>query len=97
LWAILLQALIVGIDDGRQPGKIRHAIAALVRHRLYGIACGYPNANDASRLEVDPIQKLLCDRDRVHGEDLASRRLSRFKNTFDWGMCTGWASRSSTP
>ena len=79
----LTEALIGGIDDRRQSGKIRHAIGDLVRQRLYGIACGYPDANDASRLGADPIQKLLCDRDPVKGADLASQpTLSRFENAF---------------
>ena len=55
----LTEALIGGIDDRRQSGKIRHAIGDLVRQRLYAIGCGYPDANDASRLAADPIQKLL--------------------------------------
>ena len=91
--AILLQAcdrrlgltdgLIEAIHDRRQSGKVRHAISALVRQRLYAIACGYPDANDASRLGADPIQKMLCDRDPIKGEDLASQpTLSRFENAF---------------
>ena len=77
----LTDALIGGIDDRRQSGKIRHAISELVRQRLYAIACGYPDANDASRLGADPIQKLLCGRDPVGGEELASQpTLSRFEN-----------------
>ena len=90
--AILLQAcdrrlrvterLIEAIDDRRQHGKVRHAIGDLLRQRLYAIACGYPDGNDASRLGSDPIQKLLCDRDPVRGEDLASQpTLSRFENS----------------
>ena len=80
----LSEALIGGIEDRRQPGKIRHAIAALVRQRVYAIACGYPDGNDASRLGADPIQKLLCGRDPLSGEDLASQpTLSRFENAFD--------------
>ncbi len=80
----LTQALIGGIDDRRQCGKIRHAIGDLLRQRLYAIACGYPDGNDASRLAADPIQKLLCDRDPVRGEDLASQpTLSRFENAVD--------------
>ena len=59
----LTEGLIEAIDDRRQSGKIRHAIGDLVRQRLYAIACGYPDANDASRLGSDPISKLLCDRD----------------------------------
>jgi hypothetical protein len=38
----LTEALIGGIDDRRQSGKIRHAVGDLVRQRLYAIACGYP-------------------------------------------------------
>lgn len=77
----LTEALIGGIRDPRQSGKIRHAIGDLVRQRLYAIACGYPDGNDASRLGADPIQKLLCGRDPLRGEDLASQpTLSRFEN-----------------
>jgi hypothetical protein len=80
----LTDALIGAIDDRRQSGKIRHAIGDLVRQRLYAIGCGYPDANDASRLGSDPISKLLCDRDPVKGEDLASQpTLSRFENSVD--------------
>lgn len=61
------------LDDRRQSGKVRHAIGDLVRQRLYAIACGYPDGNDAGRLGADPIQKLLCGRDPVRGEDLASQ------------------------
>lgn len=77
----LTEALIGAIDDRRQSGKVRHAISDLVRQRLYAIGCGYPDANDASRLGSDPIQKLLCGRDPVKGEELASQpTLSRFEN-----------------
>src|SRR5271156_4825800 len=79
----LTEALIGSIDDRRQSGKIRHAIGDLVRQRLYAIACGYPDGNDAGRLGADPISKLLCGRDPVRGEDLASQpTLSRFENAF---------------
>ena len=77
----LTERLIEAIEDRRQGGKIRHAIGELVRQRLYAIACGYPDGNDAARLAADPIQKLLCDRDPVTGADLASQpTLSRFEN-----------------
>jgi hypothetical protein len=80
----LTEAMIGAIDERRQPGKIRHAIADLLHQRLYAIACGYPDANDAGRLGTDPIQKMLCGRDPVKGEDLASQpTLSRFENSVD--------------
>ena len=80
----LTERLIGCIDDRRQAGKIRHAIGDLVRQRLYAIACGYPDGNDASRLASDSIHRLLCGRDPVRGEELASQpTLSSFENAFD--------------
>jgi hypothetical protein len=48
---------------------------------VFGIACGYPDANDADRLADDPIQKLLLGRDPITGAALASQpTISRFEN-----------------
>jgi len=53
----------------------------LFRQRVYAIACGYPDANDAARLADDPIHKLLIDRHPIEGDALASQpTLSRFEN-----------------
>ncbi len=53
----------------------------LLAQRVFAIACGYPDANDAARLAADPIHKLLLDRDPIAGTDLASQpTLSRFEN-----------------
>ena len=67
--------------DGRQAGKVEQSIEDLVRQRLFGIACGYADCNDAARLSEDPIQKLLLGRDPLRGAALASQpTLSRFEN-----------------
>jgi Transposase DDE domain group 1 len=67
--------------DARQSGKIEHTIRDLLRQRLYAIACGYQDGNDAARLGEDPIQKLLVGRDPLSGPTLASQpTLSRFEN-----------------
>jgi hypothetical protein len=64
-----------------QSGKIQYAIGELVCQHLYAIACAYSDGNDASRLSSDPIQKLLCGRDPIRGEELALQpTLSRFEN-----------------
>jgi hypothetical protein len=69
------------LRDGRQSGKIEHSIEDLVRQRLFSIACGYADGNDAARLADDPMQKLLLDRDPISGAALASQpTLSRFEN-----------------
>lgn len=77
----LTERLASCIVDTRQAGKVEHSIRDLLRQRLYGIACGYADCNDAARLSEDPIQKLLLGRDPVQGAALASQpTLSRFEN-----------------
>lgn len=77
----LTERLASCVVDTRQAGKVEHSIRDLVRQRLYGIACGYPDGNDAARLGEDPIQKLLVGRDPLTGATLASQpTLSRFEN-----------------
>jgi hypothetical protein len=52
-----------------------------VRQRLFGLACGYADGNDAARLADDALHKLLLDRDPLAGPALASQpTLSRFEN-----------------
>jgi hypothetical protein len=77
----LTERLANCIVDTRQSGKIEHTIGELLRQRLYAIACGYPDGNDAARLAEDPIQKLMVGRDPIDGATLASQpTLSRFEN-----------------
>jgi hypothetical protein len=67
--------------DERQSGKVRHTLADLLAQRIFGLACGYPDANDAARLADDPIHKLLLGRDPIDGDSLASQpTISRFEN-----------------
>jgi hypothetical protein len=69
------------LRDRRQPGKIAHPLRDLVRQRVFGLACGYADCNDAARLADDPIHKLLLDRDPLAGPALGSQpTLSRFEN-----------------
>ena len=69
------------LQDERQPGKVDHSLEELLAQRVFAIACGYPDANDADRLAADPIHKLLLDRDPIAGTNLASQStLSRFEN-----------------
>ncbi len=67
--------------DDRQSGKVRHTLEDLLAQRIFGLACGHPDANDADRLAADPIHKLLLGRDPVDGDTLASQpTISRFEN-----------------
>ena len=54
---------------------------ATIGQRVFGIACGHPDGNDADHLADDPIHKLLLGRDPVSGAPLASQpTISRFEN-----------------
>jgi hypothetical protein len=68
--------------DGRQQTKVAHSVRQLFQQRMFGIACGYADGNDAARLAGDPVFKLLSGRDPVAGSALASQpTLSRFENS----------------
>lgn len=77
----LTERLAGCLRDGREAGKIVHELGELLSQRVFGIACGYADTNDAGRLAQDPIHKMLVGRDPVDGDALASQpTLSRFEN-----------------
>jgi hypothetical protein len=87
----LIDGFVRCLVDDRQPGKVRHPLADLLAQRIYGLACGYPDANDAERLADDHMHKLLLGRDPVDGDTLASQpTISRFENQVErralWAM-----------
>ena len=78
----LIDRLAGCIRDPRQPSKVTHEIADLLAQRVFALACGYSDGNDAARLADDPIHKLIAGRDPSSGSALASQpTLSRFENT----------------
>ena len=81
----LTKRLAACVVDQRQPGKVQHQTLELVRQRVFGLACGYADCNDAARLANDVMHKLLVDRDPLAGPALASQpTLSRFENAVGW-------------
>lgn len=68
------------LTDRRSPLRVRHGVLALLRQRIYQIACGYEDCNDADSLRADPALKLAVG--KAPGErDLASQpTLSRLEN-----------------
>jgi hypothetical protein len=80
----LCAALARCIPEWRTPGRIRHPLVDLVRQRVYSIACGYADQNDATSLRLDPLLKLVCGRLPDTGAELASQpTLSRLENAVD--------------
>ena len=69
------------LRDGREPGKVHHELVEILRQRMFAIALGYPDCNDARVLADDPIHKMLVGRTPISGDRLASQStLSRFEN-----------------
>ena len=78
----LLAALSATIPDGRAMARVTHGVGDLLAQRVFAIACGHPDGNDADRLADDPIHKLLLGRDPIDGGRLASQpTISRFEHT----------------
>jgi hypothetical protein len=69
-------------------GPVRHSLGALVRQRVFQIACGYEDQNDADTLRADPLLKLACGRLPESGADLASQpTFSRLENAPNGPAC----------
>ena len=82
----LSAAIAACLRDDRQQAKVEHSYEEIFRQRMFGIACGYADGNDAARIADDPVFKLLAGRDPVTGSALASQpTLSRFENAVSSG------------
>lgn len=80
-------ALAACVPEWRR-GRVQHSLATLVRQRVFQIACGYEDQNDADTLRTDPLLKLVCGRLPESEADLASQpTLSRLENAVDRHAC----------
>lgn len=70
------------VADPRDRRYVSHSVLDLVRQRIYQIAAGYEDANDASFLRDDPTMRAVVD---SVDHPLASQpTLSRLENSVDW-------------
>jgi Transposase DDE domain group 1 len=76
------------LKDPRLPERIRHSLRDLIRQRVYQIAAGYEDANDATALRADPALKVAVGRCPHSDPDLASQpTLSRLESTVTETEC----------
>ena len=74
------EAIAREIPEWRGP-SVRHSLETLVRQRVYQVACGYEDQNDADTLRSDPLLKVVLGRRPETDPDLASQpTLSRLEN-----------------
>jgi len=77
----LLDALSAVLPDPRDRRYVEHPLVEMLRQRVYGIALGYEDCNDATTLRRDPVLKACCDLDPFADHSLASQpTLSRLEN-----------------
>ena len=81
----LTERLAAAIHDKRHQSYIDHPLRDLLAQRIYQIASGYADANDANHLRRDPLFKLGVERSPLDAEqDLASApTFSRLEHQID--------------
>jgi hypothetical protein len=76
----LTERLSGGIQDPRAPAQLRHPLLALLRQRVYQIALGYEDGNDAQTLRHDPLLKTAAGRTPRAAPLAGQSTFSRFEN-----------------
>jgi hypothetical protein len=56
----LSERLATAFHDPRQSGKVDHALPEVFRQRIFGLASGYEDGNDAGRLGEEPLLGFVC-------------------------------------
>lgn len=80
----LTSALAACMDDHRDQLLITHQLETMLAQRVYQIACGYEDCNDADDLRFDPAFKSALGRLPESGTDLPSQpTLCRFENSIN--------------
>ena len=75
------ERLAACIEETRDEDHVVHTAHDLLRQRIYQIALGYEDCNDADRLREDPLLKAACGRHPTEDAHLASQpTFSRFEN-----------------
>lgn len=73
------------VPDARDPSRVVHTHADMIRARMFAIASGYEDCDDLDSLRIDPAFKMACGRRPETGQDLMSQpTLSRLENTPSW-------------
>jgi Transposase DDE domain group 1 len=78
----LCAALAAQVPEWRR-GPVRHSLETLVRPRVFQIACGYEDQDDADTLSSDPLLKLVCGRSPSEAHLASQPTLSRLENAVD--------------
>jgi hypothetical protein len=77
----IAERLAACLEDRRDPERVLHGLAEMIRYRALLIAAGYPDGNDCDALKSDPAFKMAVGRLPESGADLCSQpTISRLEN-----------------
>lgn len=80
----LTESLAGCLSDSRSADRVVHSRHEQVRQRVFQIAMGWEDCDDADFLRLDPLWKTACDREAKDPAGLSSQpTLSRFENDVD--------------
>jgi hypothetical protein len=86
--ALGLTTALAAVIPNWRTRRGHHDVRTLLAQRIYQIACGYEDQNDADTLRHDPLLKHVCGRLPVTGAALASQpTLSRLENAIGPRIC----------
>src|SRR6056297_3393702 len=71
------------IPDPREPERVQHPLADIVRFRMLMIAAGYEDGNDANALRADPVFKMALERTPDAAALCSQATISRLENLPD--------------
>jgi hypothetical protein len=76
----LTERLAAVLTDRRDPARIDHELVALLKQRIFQIAQGYADGNDANTLRQDPLLQVAVGRAPQAGPLAGQSTFSRFEN-----------------
>lgn len=77
----LLDRVAKVLHDRRHSSYTRHSLLDLLKQRVFQIAFGYKDANDAETLRQDPALKMACERLPEEAPLASQPTLSRLENS----------------
>jgi hypothetical protein len=83
----LIDAVARSLADPRDPDRVKHSLADMLRQRVFGLVQGYEDLNDHETLRHDLLMQAACDRDSALASAPTLCRLeNRASRTVAWQM-----------
>lgn len=68
------ERLAACFEDFRDPDRVEHSVAQMLRQRLYALALGYEDVNDHEELRADPLLAAVVGKTDPMGTERARQR-----------------------